>query len=210
MECSEADCERPAAVELHIPWVENRLVCAPTPACWGVRTASWPTRIPNKGTRCSRKSNPLRCEHRMGNRSVRGRSLDERRTRSGMRVVRDRLLVRLVVPIDSGEADPLELHHLVGIEVADPGSAWPRTSPSIVRMRTGTRSSAGTQWITSTSPSRTTSMSSPVYWRTSRVNWKQPNPLSQMRSSRSGRSSGSSITESPTGISRTPRSSWLG
>jgi hypothetical protein len=29
MECSEADCERPAAVELHIPWVENRLVCAP-------------------------------------------------------------------------------------------------------------------------------------------------------------------------------------
>ncbi|WP_226041868.1 hypothetical protein [Natrinema sp. DC36] len=28
MNCAEADCERPAAVELHIPWDENRLVCA--------------------------------------------------------------------------------------------------------------------------------------------------------------------------------------
>ncbi|WP_168927058.1 hypothetical protein [Natronorubrum aibiense] len=28
MECSEADCERPVAVELHIPWAENRYVCA--------------------------------------------------------------------------------------------------------------------------------------------------------------------------------------
>ncbi|ELY83279.1 hypothetical protein [Natrinema gari] len=29
MECAESDCERPAAVELHVPWDENRLVCAP-------------------------------------------------------------------------------------------------------------------------------------------------------------------------------------
>ena len=28
MECAEEDCERPAVVELHIPWDENRLVCA--------------------------------------------------------------------------------------------------------------------------------------------------------------------------------------
>ncbi|APW98350.1 hypothetical protein CHINAEXTREME_11340 [Halobiforma lacisalsi AJ5] len=28
MECSEAECQRPAAVELHIPWAENRYVCA--------------------------------------------------------------------------------------------------------------------------------------------------------------------------------------
>ena len=28
-ECAEADCDRPAVVELHIPWDENRLVCAP-------------------------------------------------------------------------------------------------------------------------------------------------------------------------------------
>lgn len=27
--CSEADCERGAAFELHIPWAENRVVCAP-------------------------------------------------------------------------------------------------------------------------------------------------------------------------------------
>jgi len=26
--CSEDDCEEPATVELHIPWAENRLVCA--------------------------------------------------------------------------------------------------------------------------------------------------------------------------------------
>jgi hypothetical protein len=28
MECSEDDCTRPACVELHIPWDENRVVCA--------------------------------------------------------------------------------------------------------------------------------------------------------------------------------------
>ncbi|MFP9192522.1 hypothetical protein [Natronosalvus vescus] len=28
MECAEDDCDRPAAVELHIPWADNRLVCA--------------------------------------------------------------------------------------------------------------------------------------------------------------------------------------
>ena len=28
MDCAEADCDRPVAVELHIPWAENRLVCA--------------------------------------------------------------------------------------------------------------------------------------------------------------------------------------
>lgn len=28
MECAEEDCERAAAVELHIPWAANRLVCA--------------------------------------------------------------------------------------------------------------------------------------------------------------------------------------
>lgn len=29
VDCSEPDCDRPAAVELHIPWADNRLVCAP-------------------------------------------------------------------------------------------------------------------------------------------------------------------------------------
>ena len=28
MQCAEDDCSRPAVVELHIPWTENRLVCA--------------------------------------------------------------------------------------------------------------------------------------------------------------------------------------
>ncbi len=27
MECTEDDCENEAAVRLHIPWAENRLVC---------------------------------------------------------------------------------------------------------------------------------------------------------------------------------------
>ena len=27
--CSEEGCERPAAFELHVPWAENRVVCAP-------------------------------------------------------------------------------------------------------------------------------------------------------------------------------------
>lgn len=27
VECSEADCENPAAVRLHIPWTEDRDVC---------------------------------------------------------------------------------------------------------------------------------------------------------------------------------------
>ncbi|WP_195893005.1 hypothetical protein [Halopiger djelfimassiliensis] len=27
MECPEDDCTRPASVELHIPWAENRTVC---------------------------------------------------------------------------------------------------------------------------------------------------------------------------------------
>jgi len=26
--CAEADCDRPAAVRLHVPWAENRVVCA--------------------------------------------------------------------------------------------------------------------------------------------------------------------------------------
>ena len=30
MECSEAGCDRAAAVRLHIPWTENRVTC---PAC---------------------------------------------------------------------------------------------------------------------------------------------------------------------------------
>ena len=25
--CAEEDCERPAAVRLHVPWDENRVVC---------------------------------------------------------------------------------------------------------------------------------------------------------------------------------------
>lgn len=28
MECAEADCEKEAAVKLHIPWAEDRAVCA--------------------------------------------------------------------------------------------------------------------------------------------------------------------------------------
>jgi hypothetical protein len=27
MECTEPDCQSPAAVRLHIPWEENRAVC---------------------------------------------------------------------------------------------------------------------------------------------------------------------------------------
>jgi hypothetical protein len=27
MECTEPNCDREAAVKLHIPWAENRLVC---------------------------------------------------------------------------------------------------------------------------------------------------------------------------------------
>lgn len=27
MECTEDDCSEPAAVRLHIPWAENRVVC---------------------------------------------------------------------------------------------------------------------------------------------------------------------------------------
>ena len=26
-ECSESDCDEPAAVRLHVPWDENRVVC---------------------------------------------------------------------------------------------------------------------------------------------------------------------------------------
>jgi hypothetical protein len=26
--CAESDCQREAVVELHVPWAENRLVCA--------------------------------------------------------------------------------------------------------------------------------------------------------------------------------------
>ncbi|ELY55204.1 hypothetical protein C491_15842 [Natronococcus amylolyticus DSM 10524] len=29
MDCAENGCDRPACVELHIPWDENRVVCAP-------------------------------------------------------------------------------------------------------------------------------------------------------------------------------------
>ncbi|MDG5761100.1 hypothetical protein QA600_17350 [Natronococcus sp. A-GB1] len=29
MDCAENGCDRPACVELHIPWDENRAVCAP-------------------------------------------------------------------------------------------------------------------------------------------------------------------------------------
>ncbi|WP_276301365.1 hypothetical protein [Halorussus lipolyticus] len=28
MECAELDCSQPAAVRLHVPWDENRVVCA--------------------------------------------------------------------------------------------------------------------------------------------------------------------------------------
>jgi hypothetical protein len=28
MECAEGDCDRDAVFELHIPWTENRYVCA--------------------------------------------------------------------------------------------------------------------------------------------------------------------------------------
>lgn len=28
MECTESDCSEPAAVRLHVPWDENREVCA--------------------------------------------------------------------------------------------------------------------------------------------------------------------------------------
>lgn len=28
MECTEDDCDEPATVRLHIPWADNRVVCA--------------------------------------------------------------------------------------------------------------------------------------------------------------------------------------
>lgn len=37
MECDEEGCERTVAVELHIPWTENRLVCAPHARVLGQR-----------------------------------------------------------------------------------------------------------------------------------------------------------------------------
>lgn len=33
-ECEEADCEREAAVELHIPWDVNRTVCTAHARVW--------------------------------------------------------------------------------------------------------------------------------------------------------------------------------
>ncbi|WP_254271473.1 hypothetical protein [Haloarcula marina] len=32
--CEEADCEERAAVELHIPWAENRVVCTAHARVW--------------------------------------------------------------------------------------------------------------------------------------------------------------------------------
>lgn len=34
MQCEEADCEDEATVELHVPWEENRTVCAAHARTW--------------------------------------------------------------------------------------------------------------------------------------------------------------------------------
>ncbi|GAB3027443.1 hypothetical protein [Natronobiforma cellulositropha] len=49
MECAEADCERPAAVELHIPWAANRLVCAPHGRVLGQREGVVVEALPDSG-----------------------------------------------------------------------------------------------------------------------------------------------------------------
>jgi len=33
-ECAEEDCERAAAVELHVPWADNRAVCPAHARVW--------------------------------------------------------------------------------------------------------------------------------------------------------------------------------
>jgi hypothetical protein len=35
--CEAADCDRPAAVELHVPWRENMLVCPAHARSWATR-----------------------------------------------------------------------------------------------------------------------------------------------------------------------------
>ncbi|MFB6176371.1 MAG: hypothetical protein ABEI99_04375 [Halobaculum sp.] len=34
MECAEAECDRTAAVRLHVPWAENRVVCLAHARVW--------------------------------------------------------------------------------------------------------------------------------------------------------------------------------
>lgn len=45
--CSEPDCNRPVAVELHIPWGENRLVCAPHARVLGQQDGVVPDPLPD-------------------------------------------------------------------------------------------------------------------------------------------------------------------
>ncbi|MCU4925545.1 hypothetical protein OB905_06030 [Halobacteria archaeon AArc-dxtr1] len=51
MECVEADCEREAAVELHVPWADNRLVCAPHARTLGQRDGVVPDPLPDSTER---------------------------------------------------------------------------------------------------------------------------------------------------------------
>ena len=37
MDCAEDGCDRPGVVELHVPWDENRIVCAPHARILGQR-----------------------------------------------------------------------------------------------------------------------------------------------------------------------------
>ncbi|WP_247001312.1 hypothetical protein [Halosolutus gelatinilyticus] len=49
MECSEADCDRSAAVELHVPWAENRYVCAAHARVLGRRDGVVADPLPDRG-----------------------------------------------------------------------------------------------------------------------------------------------------------------
>ncbi|MHC3439600.1 hypothetical protein ACYJ1Y_16285 [Natrialbaceae archaeon A-gly3] len=49
MNCSEPDCSRRVAVELHVPGRENRLVCAPHARVIGQREGVVPEPLPDSG-----------------------------------------------------------------------------------------------------------------------------------------------------------------
>ncbi len=49
MDCAEPDCQRPVAVELHIPWDENRLVCAAHARVLGRRDGVVADPLPDRG-----------------------------------------------------------------------------------------------------------------------------------------------------------------
>ena len=45
MECEEEDCDETAAVELHVPWAENRRVCTAHARTWAQKDGVVPAPI---------------------------------------------------------------------------------------------------------------------------------------------------------------------